>query len=235
MKDYENNIITKFTKIIDIYDKMNYKNSISINQNMNNNTSDQFPKNYNNQININNINLLEMNLQNKNSYEFPCGLTNLGYTCHINSALQSLFNVKKLTDYLINLKDSILNIDMYLPLLKAYLKTILYLSRKIENSQNISEFAPKNFVNALNNENEFKIDEESDPYDVIRHFFQKIHEQIMPVKQEDLSVFTKYIINNPTLANNLSQNEIQKLNSAINTYAPHNRSIIVNLFYFTER
>ena len=100
----ENNIITKFTKIIDIYDKMNYKNSISINHNMNNNTSDQFPKNYNNQININNINLLEMNLQNKNSYEFPCGLTNLGYTCHINSALQSLFNVKKLTDYLINLR-----------------------------------------------------------------------------------------------------------------------------------
>ena len=82
---------------------------------------------------------------------------------------------------------------MSLPLLKAYLKTILYLSRKIENSQKLSEFAPKNFVNALNNENEFKIDEESDPYDEIRHFFQKIHEQIMPVKQEDSSVFTKYI------------------------------------------
>ena len=182
------NFITKFTKIIDIYDKMNYKNSIYINQNMNNNTSDQFPKNYNNQININNINLLEMNLQNKNSYEFPCGLTNLGYTCHINSALQSLFNVKKLTDYLINLKDTFLNTDMSLPLIKAYLKTILYLSRKIENSQNISEFAPKNFVNALNNENKFKIEEESDPYDVIRHFFHKIHEQLMPMKQEVSSV-----------------------------------------------
>ena len=61
---------------------------------------------------------------------------------------------------------------MSLPLLKTYLKAILYLSRKIENSQKISEFAPRNFVNSLKNENEFNIDEESDPYDVIRHFFQ---------------------------------------------------------------
>ena len=231
----ENNIITKFTKIIDIYDKMNYKNSISINQNMNNNTSDQFSKNYNNQININNINLLEMNLQNKNSYEFPCGLTKLGYTCHINSALQSLFNVKKLTDYLINLKDTILNLDMSLPLLKAYLKTILYLSRNVEGSQKISEFAPKNFVNVLKNEKEFNIDEDPDPYDIIRHFFQKIHEQIMPVYQDYSSVFTKYIINNPFLANNLPPNDIQNLNAAINTYAPHNKTIIANLFYFMKR
>ena len=56
----------------------------------------------------------------------------------------------------------------------------------------------------------------------------------MPVKQEDSSVFTKYIINNPFLANNLPQNDIQKLNSAINTYASP-RSIIANLFYFKER
>ena len=230
----ENNIITKFSKIIDIYDKMNYKNSISINQNMNNNTYDQFSKNYNNQINTNNINLLEMNLQNKNFYEFPIGLTNICFTSYLNSALQSLFNVKKLTDYLINLKDTILNTDMSLPLLKAYLKTILYLSRKVEGSQKISEFAPKNFVNVLKNEKEFNIDEDPDPYDVIRHFFQKIHEQIMPVKQEDSSVFTKYIINNPFLANNLPQNDVRKLTSAINTYASP-RSIIANLFYFMER
>ena len=57
----------------------------------------------------------------------------------------------------------------------------------------------------------------------------------MPVKQEDLSVFTKYIINNPTLANNLSPDEIQNLNSAINTYASQNRTIIANLFYFMEK
>ena len=184
--------------------------------------------------NIKCINKSQVKLPSKNPYKSPVGLTNVGMTCYMNSALQSLFNVKKLTNYLISLNHTIKNIDMSLPLLKAYLKTILHLSRKAEGSKKISEFAPQHFFNTIKNESEFN-ELAGDSYDVVRHFFQKMHEQLMPIKQEDSSVFTKYIINNLTLANNLPPNDIQNLNAAINTYASHNKTIIANLFYFMER
>ena len=151
-------------------------------------------------------------------------------TCYMNSALQSLFNIKKLTNYLINLKTSILGTDMSLPLLKAYLKTILFLSRKAEGSKKISEFAPKDFFASIKNENEFN-ELAGDSYDVVRHFFQKMHEQLMPVQQEMTSVFSKYMITNPVMNNNnLPQNDIQSLNAFVNSYAASNRTIIANLF-----
>ena len=184
--------------------------------------------------NIKCINKSQVKLPSKNPYKSPVGLTNVGMTCYMNSALQSLFNVKKLTNYLISLNHTIKNIDMSLPLLKAYLKTILHLSRKAEGSKKISEFAPQHFFNTIKNESEFN-ELAGDSYDVVRHFFQKMHEQLMPIKQEDSSVFTKYIINNPASANNLPPNDIQNLNAAINTYASHNKTIIANLFYFMER
>ena len=184
--------------------------------------------------NIKCINKSQVKLPSKNPYKSPVGLTNVGMTCYMNSALQSLFNVKKLTNYLISLNHTIKNIDMSLPLLKAYLKTILHLSRKAEGSKKISEFAPQHFFNTIKNESEFN-ELAGDSYDVVRHFFQKMHEQLMPIKQEDSSVFTKYIINSPALANNLPPNDIQNLNAAINTYASHNKTIIANLFYFMER
>ena len=184
--------------------------------------------------NIKCINKSQVKLPSKNPYKSPVGLTNVGMTCYMNSALQSLFNVKKLTNYLISLNHTIKNIDMSLPLLKAYLKTILHLSRKAEGSKKISEFAPQHFFNTIKNESEFN-ELAGDSYDVVRHFFQKMHEQLMPIKQEDSSVFTKYTITNPALANNLPPNDIQNLNAAINTYASHNKTIIANLFYFMER
>ena len=190
--------------------------------------------NFNEVMNIKCINKSEVNLPSKNPYKSPCGLINIQMTCYMNSALQSLFNIKKLTNYLINLKTSILGTDMSLPLLKAYLKTILFLSRKAEGSKKISEFAPKDFFASIKNENEFN-ELAGDSYDVVRHFFQKMHEQLMPVQQEMTSVFSKYMITNPVMNNNLPQNDIQSLNAFVNSYAASNRTIIANLFYFIER
>ena len=57
--------------------------------------------NFNEVMNIKCINKSEVNLPSKNPYKSPCGLINIQMTCYMNSALQSLFNIKKLTNYLI--------------------------------------------------------------------------------------------------------------------------------------
>ena len=53
--------------------------------------------NFNEYMNIKCINKSEVNLPSKNPYKSPCGLINIQMTCYMNSALQSLFNIKKLT------------------------------------------------------------------------------------------------------------------------------------------
>ena len=180
------------------------------------------------------LNKTEVNLPVKNPNKSPLGLTNVRMTCYMNSALQSLFNIKKLTNYLLNLKHAILTTDMSLPLLKAYMKTILNLSRKAEGSRKLTEYAPNEFFNTIKNESEF-VELAGDSYDVVRHFFQKMHEQLMPIKQDESSIFSKLIISNPNCANGLSNIDIQNLNNTINKYAASNRTIIANLFYYMER
>ena len=180
------------------------------------------------------LNKTEVNLPVKNPNKSPLGLTNVRMTCYMNSALQSLFNIKKLTNYLLNLKHAILTTDMSLPLLKAYMKTILNLSRKAEGSRKLTEYAPNEFFNTIKNESEF-VELAGDSYDVVRHFFQKMHEQLMPIKQDESSIFSKLIISNPNCANGLSDIDIQNLNNTINKYAASNRTIIANLFYYMER
>ena len=123
---------------------------------------------------------------------------------------------------------------MSLPLLKAYLKTILNLSRKAEGSRKITEYAPREFFNTIKMESEFN-ELAGDSYDVVRHFFQKMHEQLMPIKQDESSVFTKLIIQNQNCANYLNNIDIQNLNNTVNNYASRNRTIIANLFYYMER
>ena len=124
-------------------------------------------------IDIKCLNKTDIDLPRKNPYKSPCGLTNIHLTCYMNSALQSLFNLKKLTNYLIELNHTIPSYNITSPLLKAYLITILNLSRKAEGSKKKTEYAPNEFFNSIKNESEFR-DLAGDSYDVVRHFFQKI-------------------------------------------------------------
>jgi len=190
--------------------------------------------NYNGTISIKCLNKTEISLPSKNPSKSPLGLRNIQMTCYMNSALQSLFNVKKLTNYLIGLKNIILSTDLDIPLLKAYVKTILNLSRKAQGSKKLTEYSPTSFFNSIRNESEFN-ELAGDSYDVVRHFFQKAHEQLLFITQENYSVFDKYIIKNPNMSNNLTPLDVQNLNTAINNYSSSNRSIIANLFYYMER
>ena len=185
-----------------------------------------------NEVRIKCLNKTDVDLPRKNPYKSPCGLTNVGFSCYMNAALQSLFNIKKLTNYLLELNYSISNSNYSPILLKAYMKTILNLSRKAEGSKKTKEYAPREFFNAIKSEKEFN-ELAGDSNDVVRHFFEKIHEQIMIIKHESNSVFSKYILSGPN--NDMNASDVQALNTFINGYIGPNKSIIANLFYFLER
>ena len=191
--------------------------------------------NFNETVRMKCINKTEVNLPYKNPYKYPMGLRNIRMTCYMNSALQSLFNVKKLTNYLISINSIISQSNIHLPLLKAYITTILNLSRKAEGSKKLKDYPPQEFFDSIKNENEFN-DLAGDSYDVIRHFFQKMHEQLLMAYPENNSIFDKYIVqNNQNMYNHLNNNDIQNLNKFIFSYSSSNKSIIANLFYFIER
>ena len=63
---------------------------------MNNNIKEIF---YNETVRIKCLDKSEMNLPSKNPYKTPLGFTNIQMTCYMNSALQSLVNVQKLSNY----------------------------------------------------------------------------------------------------------------------------------------
>ena len=187
---------------------------------------------YCDEVSIKCLNKTDIDLPRKNPYKSPCGLTNIHLTCYMNSALQSLFNIKKLTNYLLELSHTIMTSYSTAPLLKAYTTTILNLSRKAEGSKKKTVYAPHEFFNSIKNESEFR-ELAGDSYDVVRHFFQKMHEQLMPIKNESNSIFTKYILNGPNKM--MTAMDVQNLNSAINNYSALNKTKIANLFYFMER
>ena len=191
---------------------------------------------YNNTINITCLKKSDLILPPKNQTGTPLGLVNLGTSCYMNAALQSLFNVKKLINYLLEIKHLILNPQSTNFLLKAFVRTILYLSRQAPGSKKMISYSPNLFHNSISQENEFN-ENCGDSFDVIRHFIQKCHEQLLTIKKENDCVLSKYIINNINYGSNMniSNIDIQALNQTLNNYIMNDRSFLVNIFYYIER
>ena len=163
---------------------------------------------------------------NDNNYEIendiPVGLDNIGLTCYMNSALQSLVNIPKLTDYFLKA-----DIDEDNQILSyAYLQVVKNLLRKTKDSKDITSYSPVEFGGIAGTYPLFQ-GLAGDSIDMIRYFLQTIHNELnFKTKENNLS---KYYINNS--GNNY---RAQKLNNFLSSFTNNNQSIITNTFFFLE-
>ena len=176
----------------------------------------------------------KLNYEDYKKTKYPVGLNNVGMTCYMNAALQSLYNTPKLTNYIINYANKIN--ERNFPFSNSYLKIVLNLSRKAKGSKLITSYSPKKFFSIIQNQPEFK-DYAGDSIDLVRHFLETMNSQLNCINQNETCSFMKYFINtNNNMNINLQlQLQIQNLNTFISTYSTSNRCIINNLFYFIEK
>ena len=152
----------------------------------------------------------------------PVGLENIFMTCYMNSALQSLVHIPKLSKYFLGVKSQL---DYSQPLSRAYLEVVENLLRKTNESRNIFYYRPDTFYNIASQNPLFQC--AGDSIDMLNYFLQTIHEEFN-LKSKGNSLL-KYMINNANTP------KFQALNNVIMNFSNHNQSIIVNLFYFLEK
>lgn len=179
-----------------------------------------------------NYNIITKNEQNNGSninegFNFnqnPVGLDNIFLTCYMNSALQSLVHVPKLSDYFLQNRNNF-NYQSQI-LSSAYLKIVENLLRKTNDSQNIISYSPKEFYSIASENPLFQ--SAGDSIDMINYYLQNIHEELnFGVNGNNLK---RFIINT-----NLDNIKIKALNNSLINFTSKNQSIITNLFYFIEK
>lgn len=79
----------------------------------------------------------------KISINDPVGLNNIGLTCYMNSALQYLVHIPKLSNYFLQKKNEINEYNQILSY--AYLQIVENLLRKTKESQYITSYSPIEF------------------------------------------------------------------------------------------
>ena len=184
------------------------------------NTHSNNPPTNNNYIPQNNY---EPNIQNPTG---PMGLKNIFLTCYMNSALQSLVNVQKLSNYFTQNENIINNSNQ--PLSHAYLNVVKNLLRLTPESQNLTYYSPNEFFNATYSLDPLFRSPAGDAIDLINFFLQRIHSELNGLTTED--VFCKYLMSNFGTSVKWAN-----LNTAINSFVQSNKSIITNVFYFIEK
>ena len=179
--------------------------------------------NYNVDINNNNYNI-NPNYFNNNISLLPMGLENVFLTCYMNSSLQSLVNVTKLSNYFTN---NIFDENNQV-LSAAYSRVVKNLLRLTPESQNMTYYSPVEFFQITRSLSPIFQGLAGDAIDLINFFLEHIHQEVNLMHNEN--VFTKYIVQN--IGNSV---KFYNLNMAINNYCQNNRSIMSNLFYYIEK
>ena len=182
-----------------------------------------------NQNNFTTNNDFTGNNYNNNNFNFigellPVGLNNIFQTCYMNSALQCLVNVSKLSNYFLQNKNKI---NVYNQILSyAYLQVVENLLRKTPQSLDINSYSPVEFQGIASINPLFT--GAGDSIDLINYFLQTIHKE-QNMKSDEI-ILSKYVNNNN---NNIKKFEI--LNSTILNFIQQENSIISNTFYLIEK
>ena len=172
------------------------------------------------------------NIDNKNLIKYSLkGLTNLGNTCYMNSALQCMRSIKELTIYFLNyFEESQLNKNNKIGtggfLTLAYINFI-YNMNNIDNDKDY--FTPSNFKNTIGIIDErYSDNNQQDTHEFMTFLIDSLHEDLNKV------------INKPSIERKDSEsiyytsNELLDDKKSIiewNNFLKRNQSIMVDLFY----
>ena len=164
-----------------------------------------------------------------NNNFIPVGLENIGATCYMNSALQCLVHIPKLSKYFLEEKNIIEKAQNNL-LSSSFLKVVENLLRKTSDSLNINSYSPNEFFSIIQTNPIFQ-GIAGDSIDLIRFFIQTINKELNWKTEGDY--FAKYF----TYNNNDNNNNYEKniLNNFINSFTSRNNSIITQTFFFIEK
>ena len=147
----------------------------------------------------------------------------------ISSIINSVINIKKINDYLIERKDRILNSTLDLPVLKPYLEIVSNLTMEKNDLIIIRKYI-KNLFDIVMKDNNHSID----------NFLLIMHKELLQFGNRKEAIFIDEGPNNfDKVIKALNQYypspfSFFKINDIIN-YAKENKSIISNLFGFIER
>ena len=216
-------------------------NFISNNINGNNNMFNNFSQNMNNnQLNYKNDNennkVINVKLNKKKNREITniikmyknpplIGLVNIGAVCYMNAPLQCLSNIGPLTNYFLLNKEKFLTIEKYSKeyiISKAYSDVIYNLWDEDKSRKN---FSPDYFKEIISKENKmFEGIQANDAKDLVLYLYQTMHKELNEIKELNIFLEMDSDQKNPNI----------ELSKCLYNFQRNNKSIISDLFYFSQ-